>query len=99
MDIRSRSGGRSAPPDREKKARKAVRLRMPGGSRVKMHTHSEEESGHLVSGHIMLTIGGADYDMRTGDAWVIPAGVPHGARAIEDSVAIEITPAVRSGQA
>jgi quercetin dioxygenase-like cupin family protein len=77
-------------------ARKAIKTRLAAGKRVMMHTHTEEESGYLISGHIVLTIGGMDYEMHEGDVWKIPGGVPHGSRVIEDSVTVEIIPAVRS---
>ena len=72
--------------------RKVIKTRLAAGDRVKMHTHTEEESGYLLTGYIVLTIGGTDYEMHTGDAWRIPGGVPHGTRVIEDSVAAEILP-------
>lgn len=74
------------------KTRKAIKMRLTAGDRVKMHTHTEEESGYLLEGHIVLTIGGTDYEMHAGDAWRIPGGVPHGTRVIEDSIAAEILP-------
>ncbi len=77
---------------REKKPRRAIRTNLDAGERVMMHTHTEEESGYLVSGHIVLTIGGMDYEMHEGDVWKIPGGVPHGARVIEDSVTLELIP-------
>lgn len=79
--------------------RKAIKTKHPAGRRVKMHTHTEEEAGYLISGHIVLTIGGTDYEMHGGDVWKIPGGVPHGARVIEDSITVEIIPAVRSEKA
>jgi len=88
------SKGRGEPRSKKKQAqpRRAIRTNLDAGERVKMHTHTEEESGYLVSGHIVLTIGGMDYEMHEGDVWRIPGGVPHGARVIEDSVTVEIIP-------
>jgi quercetin dioxygenase-like cupin family protein len=34
-------------------------------------------------------IDGVTHDLRPGDAWMIPGGVPHEARAIEKCVVIE----------
>ena len=72
--------------------RRAIKIRLTAGERVKMQTHTEEESGYLLTGNIVLTIGGTDYEMHEGDAWRIPGGVPHGTRVIEDSVIAEIQP-------
>jgi len=54
------------------------------------HAHPYEQTGYLVQGHMVLTLGGRDYDTRAGDAWTIPMNVIHGARVLEDSIAIEV---------
>jgi quercetin dioxygenase-like cupin family protein len=60
-----------------------------------LHGHPYEQTGYLVKGHILLTIGDTQHDTYPGDSWCIPAGVSHGAKIIEDSVAIEIFSPVR----
>lgn len=70
-------------------------FRLEGGRVLPMHSHPQEQTGYLVSGHIALTIDGTEYGICKSDAWIIPAGVPHGARIIEDSVAIEVFSPVR----
>lgn len=59
------------------------------------HSHPYEQTGYLVKGHILLKIGDKQYDTLPGDSWCIPADVTHGAKIIEDSVAIEIFSPVR----
>ena len=54
------------------------------------HAHPYEQTGYLVSGHILLKIGESEFDASTGDSWNIPMNVTHGARVLEDSVAIEV---------
>lgn len=54
------------------------------------HKHPEEQTGYLVSGHIILLIDGERYDMLPGDSWAIPGNVEHGAETLEDSVALEV---------
>ena len=66
------------------------------GKLLPMHRHPQEQTGYLISGHIILTIDDAKYDMKPGDSWAIPGDVDHGAEIIEDSVAIEIFSPVRS---
>jgi unsaturated pyranuronate lyase len=46
-------------------------------------------------GHILLTIGDAQYDAYPGDSWYMLENVTHGAKIPEDSVAIEIFSPVR----
>ncbi len=60
-----------------------------------MHSHPEEQTGYLVSGHIILTVGGERHEMKAGDSWAIPGNTVHGAETIEDSVAVEIFSPVR----
>jgi quercetin dioxygenase-like cupin family protein len=60
-----------------------------------MHSHPEEQTGYLVSGHMRLTIGGDTYDIRPGDSWLAPGNVTHGAAILEDSVAVEVFAPVR----
>ncbi|HTY89938.1 MAG TPA: cupin domain-containing protein [Methanocella sp.] len=70
-------------------------FRLDGGKTLSMHKHPQEQTGYLVSGHIILTIGGKPHDMRPGDSWSIPGNVEHGAEVVEDSVAIEVFSPVR----
>lgn len=56
---------------------------------VAMHTHVNEQSGTLMFGHMEFEIDGVTHDFKPGDAWMIPSGVPHEARAIDKSLVIE----------
>lgn len=70
-------------------------FRLGGGKTLISHKHPQEQTGYLVSGHIVLTISGDSHDMMPGDSWSIPGNVEHGAAIIEDSVAIEVFSPVR----
>jgi quercetin dioxygenase-like cupin family protein len=59
------------------------------------HSHTHEQTGYLVSGHMTLQIGNDKADIRPGDSWNIPGSLEHGATIHEDSVAIEIFYPVR----
>lgn len=59
-----------------------------------MHDHPYEQTGYLVKGHLLLTIGDAEYDTTPGDSWCIPMNVAH-AKVLEDSVAVEVFSPVR----
>ena len=65
------------------------------GSLLPNHSHPYEQTGYLVKGHIVLKIGETEHDTMAGDSWCIPTNVTHGAKIIEDSVAIEIFSPVR----
>ena len=59
------------------------------------HTHPHEQTGYLVSGKIILNIGEESHTVNPGDSWCIGGDVPHSAKIIEDSVAIEVFSPVR----
>jgi len=62
---------------------------------VPRHAHPHEQIGYVARGAIEFTIGEWVTVLRAGDAYVIPGNVPHGCRALEDSLAIDIFAPVR----
>ena len=67
-----------------------VEFKLAGGAVIPAHAHPQEQTGYLVSGHLILAIAQVDHEMRPGDSWTIPGGVVHSAKIIQDSVAIEV---------
>jgi quercetin dioxygenase-like cupin family protein len=65
------------------------------GSKLPRHSHPHEQTGYLVNGHIILSIGEEAHNIEPGDSWCIPGEVEHGAEIIEDSIAIEVFSPVR----
>ena len=65
-------------------------FRLEKGKTLPSHKHPQEQTGYLVSGRIILAIDGTPHDLRPGDSWSIPGDVEHGAKILEDSVAVEI---------
>ncbi len=65
------------------------------GKVLPVHRHPQEQTGYLVSGKIVLTIGKEDFNVSPGDSWTIPGDVEHSARIMEDSVALEVFSPVR----
>jgi quercetin dioxygenase-like cupin family protein len=70
-------------------------FKLEKGKILPAHSHPEEQTGYLVSGHIILIINGERHDIKPGDSWVILGNSEHGAETIEDSVAVEIFSPVR----
>ena len=68
---------------------------LEAGNTLPMHAHPEEQTGYLVSGSILLTIGAETFSAGPGDSWCIPGNVEHGAEILSDSVAIEVFSPVR----
>jgi quercetin dioxygenase-like cupin family protein len=46
----------------------------------KMHDHPEEQWGYLIEGTAIRTQGGKDIEVKAGDFWRTPGGVPHSLR-------------------
>ncbi len=72
-----------------------ARFKLEKGCIIPAHNHPHEQTGLLLSGHIVLTVDGSDQDVMPGDSWCIASGIPHGARAVDDSVAVEVFSPVR----
>jgi quercetin dioxygenase-like cupin family protein len=65
-------------------------FRLAKGSDLPLHHHPYEQTGYLISGRIILTIDGVDHEAGPGDSWCIGSDVHHRARAIEDSLVLEV---------
>lgn len=73
-----------------------VRFELASGSGIPMHAHPHEQTGHLISGHVIfVTQDGAEVDVTPGDAWCFPGNERHGVRVLEDSVIVEVFSPVR----
>jgi quercetin dioxygenase-like cupin family protein len=49
------------------------------GAPIGRHTHPGIESGYVVEGALKLKIGdGPEQDLKAGDSFLVPEGVPHG---------------------
>jgi quercetin dioxygenase-like cupin family protein len=66
------------------------------GAVLPAHRHPQEQTGYLVSGHMYLTIGDEEHEVRTGDSWMIPGNVEHRATIVTDSIAVEVFSPVRN---
>lgn len=70
-------------------------FRLKEGSILPRHSHPHEQTGYLVKGHIVLSIGEEKYDVMPGDSWCIAGGIEHDAEVMKDSVAVEVFSPVR----
>ena len=60
------------------------------GAVISHHRHPQEQTGYLISGHMILTIGDDIQEVRPGDSWAVPANVEHHAKILQNSVALEV---------
>jgi quercetin dioxygenase-like cupin family protein len=54
------------------------------------HSHENEQVGYVVYGKLELTIDGETRICDPGDSYAIPGGIVHGAKAIVDTVVIDV---------
>jgi quercetin dioxygenase-like cupin family protein len=54
------------------------------------HSHPHDQLVYIVQGRLQFTAGGATFDVRTGASLVVPGGVEHQARALEQSEVLDI---------
>ena len=70
-------------------------FRLGKGCNLPKHVHPHEQTGYLISGRILLSIGEEIFEAKPGDSWCIPGNIEHGAEILADSVAIEVFSPVR----
>lgn len=59
-------------------------FRLDAGVSVPEHVHEGDEVGIVLGGAIEVTAGGESRMVREGESFVIPKGMPHAARTVEE---------------
>lgn len=67
----------------------ALQLIMRVSSESTRHRHGREQISHCLSGALEVEIDGETTICRAGSTWLVPGGVEHGARALENSIVLE----------
>ncbi|UCC38617.1 MAG: cupin domain-containing protein [Candidatus Aminicenantes bacterium] len=60
------------------------------GSIIPTHKHPHEQTGYVISGRMIFTIGGERFEAKPGDGWNIPSNMEHDVEVLEDTVVIEV---------
>ncbi len=66
-----------------------VKVHFAKGAVGRKHSHVHEQVSYVVSGVFEVEIDGKKEILKAGDAFVIPAGLEHGAVCLEDGVLID----------
>jgi quercetin dioxygenase-like cupin family protein len=72
-----------------------VEVRIAPGSNVPEHMHPHEQAGHVAAGHVRFRIGGDEFELETGDSYLIPGDVPHYVEAVDAATLIEAFSPIR----
>jgi quercetin dioxygenase-like cupin family protein len=70
-------------------------LEFQPGAEVGAHSHPHEQLGHVLEGELSLTIDGVEHLLSPGDAYQIPGGVEHAARADRGCLVMDVFQPVR----
>ena len=66
-----------------------VQLSLERGAIVGVHSHPHEQMTHVVSGKLEFEAQGEKRTLNRGEVALVPANIPHGAVALEDTVTLE----------
>jgi quercetin dioxygenase-like cupin family protein len=66
-----------------------VEVQFEAGAVVAEHHHVHEQVSYIVSGRMVFTMEGKEIDVAAGGSLRMPSDVPHAARAVEPSVALD----------
>lgn len=70
-----------------------ARVTLPAGSVLPVHAHPNEQFSVILEGALEFVGAGGEAPLlvaRAGDVVFLPAGEPHGARALEDTVVLDV---------
>lgn len=69
---------------------------MSDKSEVTNHIHPQEQFGYVIKGGFLLTIGDETHEIKGGDAYLVPANIPHSFIAIGETEAIDVFAPVKT---
>ena len=72
-----------------------VRVEFNEGSIGPMHGHPHRQASYVIAGRFEVTIGEETKELGAGDVFYVPPNVPHGAKALEGGVLIDVFTPVR----
>ncbi len=67
-----------------------ARIFLKKGCVVPTHSHPNEQISYILSGALEMNAEGVIHIIRAGDVLVIPSGIPHSARALEDTINLDL---------
>lgn len=74
----------------------AIQTILPKGATAPLHAHHHEQLSFCLEGRLEVEMEGESAVCEAGGSWVVPGDVEHSARAIEDSLMLEVFSPVRT---
>ncbi|ATW24735.1 cupin domain-containing protein [Candidatus Formimonas warabiya] len=72
-----------------------IEMRLKQGKTIPKHKHPHEQTGYLISGHIVMIVDEERNELKTGDSYCFKGNVEHSTEILEDSVLVEVFSPVR----
>lgn len=73
----------------------SVEVSFRKGSIGSVHTHPHEQISVVLCGEFEYNEDGKKSIIKKGDSYYVPAGIPHGVKALEDGVLLDIFTPIR----
>lgn len=54
------------------------------------HSHPHEQVAYVVSGHLRVVCGDQEFEVKSGESFIVRGGIEHQASALEPSVVIDV---------
>jgi quercetin dioxygenase-like cupin family protein len=60
-----------------------------------IHNHPHRQASYVVEGRFLVTVGGEQQELKAGDVFYAATDVPHGVRALEKGVLLDVFTPIR----
>lgn len=67
-----------------------IEFELKKGSVIPIHDHVNEQVGAVIKGRLLLRLGNEEREVKAGDGYAIAPRMPHGAKALEDTMVIDV---------
>lgn len=72
-----------------------TKMNYVAGNYADEHKHPHEQSGYVISGKYVLTVGNENFELFPGDSYAISGNVAHSFRVIEGGEVIDVFTPIR----
>jgi quercetin dioxygenase-like cupin family protein len=73
-----------------------AQIALAQGAEVPTHQHESEQFSCVLSGALKFEVGNQEIVVRAGEVLHLPSNVPHGAKALQETLSLDIFSPIRS---